>query len=116
MSDGQSSADRGRRPMAVSPIDFLQAWYQGQCDGDWEHQYGIEIGTLDNPGWRLAVDLEGTELEGRTLQRQVVERSEDDWWQAWSDGSKFHVAAGPANLTEAVEGFRGFAEGQAGEP
>ena len=114
MSDDLGRAGRGRHPVAVSPIDFLQAWYRRQCDGDWEHQHGIEIGPLDNPGWRLAVDLEGTELEGRIWQRHVVERSEDDWWQAWCDGSTFHAAAGPANLTEAVEGFRAFVESEAG--
>jgi len=34
----------------------LQAWYVVQCDGDWEHTYGVKIETLDNPGWMLRVD------------------------------------------------------------
>jgi hypothetical protein len=28
----------------------LQDWYVSQCDGGWEHTYGISIDTLDNPG------------------------------------------------------------------
>lgn len=91
-------------------IEFLQSWFKQHCNGDWEHQHGLEVGTLDNPGWRIAVDLEGTALAGRTLDRRVVERSEDDWYQAWSDGSQFHVAAGPGNLAEAIDTFRRFAE------
>jgi hypothetical protein len=102
--------------VASNELDFLQAWYRRHCDGDWEHQYGLELGTLDNPGWRLAIDLEGTEYEGRTLERHVIERSADDWMQAWSDGSKFHVAAGPGNLAEAVETFRRFVEGDEPAP
>lgn len=91
--------------MASNELDFLQTWYRHHCNGDWEHQYGVELGTLDNPGWRLAIDLEGTEFEGRILERQIVDRSADDWLQAWSDGSKFHVAAGPTNLSEAIATF-----------
>lgn len=102
--------------MAREELEFLQSWYRGHCDGDWEHQYGLEIGTLDNPGWRIAIDLEGTELEGRTLDRRIVERSTDDWYQAWSDGTRFHVAAGPGNLTEAISAFRRFVEEDLPEP
>ena len=43
----------------------LQQWYAAQCDGDWEHQYGIRIETLDNPGWMVKIDVTGTALEGR---------------------------------------------------
>jgi hypothetical protein len=39
---------------------LLQRWYVAQCNGEWEHSYGIEIGTLDNPGWSLRVDLKDT--------------------------------------------------------
>jgi hypothetical protein len=31
-------------------LRWLQDWHAGQCDGDWEHSYGVDIGTLDNPG------------------------------------------------------------------
>lgn len=43
-----------------STITWLQEWYRAQCDGRWEHDHGISIESLDNPGWRLRVDLEGT--------------------------------------------------------
>ncbi|BFV59917.1 hypothetical protein KCMC57_up50210 [Kitasatospora sp. CMC57] len=50
--------------MPLDPLGFLTAWYTAQCDGDWEHEYGIRIETLDNPGWSVEVDLEGTGLDG----------------------------------------------------
>ncbi len=102
--------------MVRSQIEFLEDWYRHQCDGDWEHQHGIELGTLDNPGWRLAVDVEGTQLEGVSLARQTVDRAEDDWWQAWCDGSTFQVAAGPRNLGDAIDTFRTFVETNARTP
>jgi hypothetical protein len=41
----------------------LKRWYTARCDGDWEHQYGIRIETLDNPGWLVKIELTGTALE-----------------------------------------------------
>ncbi|MBN6041230.1 Imm53 family immunity protein [Amycolatopsis sp. 195334CR] len=29
---------------------FLERWFAGQCDDDWEHRYGITLETRDNPG------------------------------------------------------------------
>ena len=45
-------------------INWLQDWYKNQCNDEWEHDYGITIGTLDNPGWDVKIDLIGTSLEG----------------------------------------------------
>jgi hypothetical protein len=36
---------------APGTLTWLQAWYAEQCDGDWEHQFGVSVETLDNPGW-----------------------------------------------------------------
>lgn len=47
----------------MNDLQWVQNWYQSQCDGDWEHEYGIMIETVDNPGWYLTVNLIGTECE-----------------------------------------------------
>lgn len=44
-------------------IKWLQDWYFENCNGDWEHTYGITIETLDNPGWQLKICLEDTKYE-----------------------------------------------------
>lgn len=89
-------------------IDYLLQWYLTQCDGDWEHRYGIDIHTLDNPGWALKIDLIATPLQGKALERTIVDRDPNDWVQLWSDGATFEAACGPQNLPEAVEGFKRF--------
>ena len=38
-------------------IHWIEKWYKGNCNGDWEHSYGITIETLDNPGWDFTIDL-----------------------------------------------------------
>jgi len=40
-----------------SIVDWLQDWTKTQIDGDWEHEQGIFIGMLDNPGWILRADI-----------------------------------------------------------
>ncbi|MBX3110363.1 MAG: immunity 53 family protein, partial [Fimbriimonadaceae bacterium] len=62
-------------------FERLQDWYLGECDGDWEHSYGVKIDTLDNPGWIVTIDLAGTRWEGLELARIIIERSEQDWAQ-----------------------------------
>jgi hypothetical protein len=41
--------------MDNSLIKWIQQWYVSQCDGDWEHECGIKITTLDNPGWDIKI-------------------------------------------------------------
>jgi len=90
-------------------LAWLQWWYADQCDGDWEHGEGVAIGTLDNPGWRVEIDIEGTPLEGRAYERTKVERTDQDWLHSWLDGVKWHAAGGPLNLAEALALFQAWA-------
>lgn len=80
-----------------------------QCDGDWEHGWGVKIDTLDNPGWMVRIDLAGTDLEGHAYPRQDVDRSTHDWVSTWTSDEVFHAACGPGNLTEALALFRSWA-------
>lgn len=84
-------------------LERLQDWYSSNCDDDWEHQYGIEIGTLDNPGWALKVDLNGASLEEVPLP-EVKDRyeHETEWLRCWKDGPTFHCACGPHRLEDAM--------------
>ena len=90
-------------------IVWLQRWYLSQCNQDWEHQYGVQIGTIDNPGWTLSIDLQGTELETPPFTAQKIERTEEDWVHCWVADGKFQAACGPENLEEALGAFRKWA-------
>jgi Immunity protein 53 len=85
---------------------WLQAWYATQANGDWEHERGINISTLDNPGWTVEIDLAETDLSGRVMERIERHRSEHDWVVAWTEGDTYHAACGPTNLGEALYLFR----------
>jgi hypothetical protein len=83
----------------------LQKWYENQCDGDWEHQYGIEIGTLDNPGWSVSIDLTDTDLEEKEFQKISNVEPERDWILCRIEEGKFRGDGGPQMLEEIIKVF-----------
>jgi len=86
-------------------LSSLERWYGSQCDGNWEHSYGIHIDTLDNPGWDIRIDLRDTRKQDSVLERKRTDRTENDWIQYWIEKQQFRIVCGPANLSEAVEIF-----------
>ena len=91
-------------------LAWLQAFYRDQCDGAREHQAGISIETVDNQGWLVEIDIEGTRLARRAFRPVQTERSEHDWLQCHMDSGSFIGAGGPDNLTEILTIFRDWAE------
>ena len=98
--------------MSQLALEWLQAWYADHADGDWEHQNGVAITTLDNPGWSLRIDIEESELRDRAFDDVAVERSEHDWFHARVRDGKFEAFGGPGNLPELLACFQRWAEGQ----
>lgn len=96
-------------------LEWLQSWYSSQCDGDWEHEWGVTVETTDNPGWFVKINLEETELADREHPHQRVTRDERDWVMAWTSEQTFHIACGPGNLTEGLSLFRIWASEDAAE-
>ena len=77
----------------------LQNWYLTNCDGDWEHSYGISINTLDNPGWIIKINLADTCLQHLRYDKQI-DNGTFDWLfikvtdkvlEASGDTNKFSV-------------------------
>lgn len=95
-------------------LERLQRWYLSNCNGSWEHEYGISIDTLDNPGWSLVIGLTGTDLSSVPFNELVVDRSSTDWVHCRLDGQKFEGFGGPSNLTETLLIFLDWAEDKAG--
>jgi hypothetical protein len=86
-------------------LSRLERWYQGHCDGEWEHGEGVDIGTLDNPGWRVRISIEDTSLVSRPFDRIKVERTDEDWVHAWLENGAWNAAGGPLNLREMLTIF-----------
>src|SRR5688500_2077130 len=83
----------------------LQAWYASQCDGDWEHSYGIRISTLDNPGWRVTIDVDETPLAEREFTEVSDLAPEVRWMRCWVAEGKFEGAGGVPMLGSILRAF-----------
>ena len=91
-------------------LEELQVWYRDQCDGDWEHQYGVVIETLDNPGWLLKIDLTGTGLESKSFNPIEDTAPSSSWLHCKVEDRKFQAACGPTMLSTAIGYFLSWAK------
>src|SRR5579885_2459995 len=100
----------------MDSIRWLQNWYAAQCNGDWEHQYGVKIDTLDNPGWLVKIDLIGMPLANQQLQR--IEREDDKltWLNCRIENESFIGAGGPFSLLSICDVFREWVESPEAAP
>ena len=90
----------------------LQSWYLSQCDGDWEHSFGVKINTLDNPGWGLTIDLKETPLEGKefkTVERGLEDDDSVDWHRVWVENCKFEGRGDASKLNFLLNAFLNWA-------
>ena len=91
----------------MDQLTRLRNWYSAQCDGDWEHSYGVRIDTLDNPGWLLTIDLIDTHLQDKPFT--AIHRGDSDcgvdWLTCKVESGKFEASGGVPNLPEMLESF-----------
>lgn len=93
-------------------LERVQRWYSARCDGDWEHTWGVTIETLDNPGWRVKVDLRHTPLEGRSFSPVSDVADERAWLDCRVSEASFVGAGGPHMLSAVLGVFLRWAEGE----
>jgi len=100
----------------MNALARLQRWYHSQCNGGWEHSRGVEIGTLENPGWSIQIDLHETPLAGKAFKEHSygtqteAQRSGDDWLCCKVQDNVFDGAGGPEKLEEMMEVFLDWAK------
>ena len=86
-------------------VSTLERWYVSQCNGEWEHGYGVRISTLDNPGWAVRIGLHDTKKQDASFDHIKIDRTENDWIHYWAEKREFQIRCGPLNLSEAIEIF-----------
>jgi len=86
-------------------INWLQNWYADQCNGKWEHSYGIKIQTSDNPGWIIEIDLALTRLQDLEIPYTLFATSENNWYGCSIQNKVFHGAGDAKKLEKIIEVF-----------
>lgn len=93
-------------PMDHANVSWLMQWFRDRCDGSWEHEFGITISTLDNPGWRLSVDLRETKFSAMEMAEISIESSEHDWFVCRIVDRRFEAAGDAMKLNRLIEEFK----------
>ncbi len=88
----------------------LQNWYAEQCDGEWEHNFGFTIKTLDNPGWHLAANVAQPDLETEPETILSFDNGEGDWIHCEIKNGKFLGASDSTKLKLMIETFLDYME------
>ena len=89
---------------------WLQKWYLSQCNGDWEHMFGISIKTTSRPGWAILINLAETNLEGFPFEEICEEQDKLNWYSCKVNQSNFEAECGPYNLNKILHIFREWVE------
>ncbi|MEC5145915.1 immunity 53 family protein [Chitinophaga sp. 212800010-3] len=94
-----------------SIIKWIENWFASQCDGNWEYVYGVKIYTLDNPGWSVEIDLEGTELADLEMEVQVFgDPAGKDWHSFLVADAVFRAGGDPGKLELLLNLFKELVE------
>lgn len=94
----------------MNMLNWLQNWYSQFCDGDWEHEYGVKIYTIDNPGWVVKIDLAETGFENIELNYKLYEKSDSDWYSISVKDKIFDGAGDPSKLEYLIRKFKSLIE------
>ncbi|GMU04316.1 immunity 53 family protein [Corallococcus caeni] len=105
----------------MDELRWLEQWYSAQCRGDWANDRGVTIQSLDNPGWMVTIDLEGTPLARRMTDALLLRAGEPpsaengnvggtDWIECAVKDGRFTGAGDPFKLHTILRCFREWAD------
>ena len=96
----------------MNGIKWLQEWLLENCFFDSDHYYKIRIESIDNPGWRLVIQLKNTVMENVEFKKIFIQREDENDWVSCriNEEKEFDSACGPKNLEEMINVFRNWCE------
>ncbi len=96
--------------MPRNDLEWLDNWYQQQCNGVWEHQQGVRLKPLDNPGWLLTINLAGTSAVNARPQQLRLDTRGGGWLACSIAGECFEGSGDPRKLEQIIGVFRRWVE------
>lgn len=83
----------------------LQNWYHAQCRDGWHTAKGIDIRSVDKPGWEVEIDLLGTTVEDKLFTPRKQMAGDTDWVHCWVDENIFYGSGDPGKLATIFDVF-----------
>jgi Immunity protein 53 len=98
------------RHTSGSNLDRICSWYHSQCNGQWEHGYGVSITTIDNPGWLVKIELTDTKLESTEFDTVNIDEDDREWISCHVEEKQYIGACGPMLLSVVLGIFLDWAQ------
>ena len=96
--------------MPRNDLEWLDDWYQRQCNGEWEHRQGVSLKSLDNPGWHLTIRLAGTSAVNTRPQQLRLDTRSGEWLACSIAAECFEGSGDPRKLEQIIGVFRRWVE------
>ena len=96
--------------MPRNDLEWLDEWYQRQCNGNWEHTQGMRLQSLDDPGWQLTIHLSGTSAVNTRPQRLRMVTRGGGWLACSIEAECFKGSGDPRKLEQIIGVFRRWVE------
>ena len=93
-------------------LEWLENWYESQCDGNWEHDYGVKIENIDNPGWSITININEI-IEKVTLNKidwTIIGDFESKWVGFMLSDDIFKASGSSKNLSILIYIFKQIVE------
>lgn len=87
-------------------LNWIQRWFASNCDGDWEHGYGIKINGLLGRGWDVSINLLDTIYQNKKFAFKREYKSEDDYYRVGTNQGKLIGNGGRKNLIDILSEFK----------
>lgn len=104
----------------MEAVKKLMQWYSEQCNGLWEHRFGVSIESTDNPGWWVKIDIPATlapepvdtilTQNGMPSSEGTVTKVSPEWIVCRIHNGQFDGAGDPGSLVRIIEVFMEFVE------
>lgn len=90
----------------MSTLNWLENWYKNNCDGYWEHQYGVKITNIDNPGWRVQINVHDIKFEDKNFEDIKYDNGDSDWYVCTMNNKIFDGCGDPDKLEIIINKFK----------
>ena len=94
-----------------SEINWLTQWYVSHCNGDWEHEHGLQFRFSDlDLICHIIIDLTGTECEEQEYDYQPPSKLDNSIMECFVCERKFYIECDPINISLCLQIFREWAD------
>lgn len=84
--------------MISDMLNWIDKWFSSVCNDNWEHGHGIKIETIDNPGWEITIDLNGSNFFLNSKNWELFGDFDERWLGYKIENNVFNGAGSSLNL------------------